>query len=73
MTSTIKIGFWTAATVLVAAFAFAASQDEASKKAEKIVNITCMACHDLRPIQTQALDAENWKKIVNWETEKRSF
>jgi hypothetical protein len=70
MTRTIKIGFWTAATVLVAAFAFAAGQDEASMKAEKIVNTTCLACHDLRPIQTQALDAENWKKMVNSMIEK---
>jgi len=70
MTSTIKPAVWMAATILLSAIAFAEAQDEEPMKAEKIVNTTCTACHDLRPIQTQALDAGNWKKIVTSMIEK---
>jgi cytochrome c5 len=70
MKITATTGVWTAATVLLAAMALAAGQDAGPMKAEKIVNTTCLACHDLRPIQTQALDAESWKKIVNAMIEK---
>ena len=65
MKRTVIAGVWLAATAMLAAIAFAASQDENSAKAaEKIVNTTCISCHDMRPIQTQALDADGWKKIV---------
>ena len=70
MTNSVKISLWTTATVLLAAMAFAAGQDAEALKAEKIVNTTCISCHDLRPIQTQALDADSWKKIVNSMIEK---
>jgi cytochrome c5 len=65
-----KNGLWAATTVILAAVAFAAAQDDSVSKAEKIFNIGCMACHDLRRIQTQALDAEGWTKIVNSMVEK---
>jgi len=70
MIRTVKAGFWASATVVLAAAAFAAGQDEGQLKAEKILNTTCLACHGIRPIQTQALDAEGWKKIVDSMIEK---
>jgi len=70
MISAVKAVFWASVTVVLAAVAFAAGQDEAELKAEKIVNTICLTCHDLRPIQTQALNAENWKKIVDSMIEK---
>src|SRR6266508_3073107 len=70
MIRTIKAIFWASATVVLAVVAFAAGQDESQLKAEKIVNTTCLTCHELRPIQTQALDAANWKKIVDSMIEK---
>ena len=66
----VKACFWASATVVVAAVAFAAGQDQGELKAEKIVNTTCLTCHGIRPIQTQALDADNWKKIVDSMIEK---
>ena len=65
MIRTIKTGLWAVITVILAAAAFAAGQDNSAPKAERIFNISCMACHDLRKIQTQALDAEAWTKVVN--------
>ena len=49
---------------MLAAAAFAAAQDQGSAKGEKIFNTTCMSCHDIRKIQTQALDADGWNAIV---------
>jgi cytochrome c5 len=65
MTRTMKTGLWAVITLMLAAAAFAAGQDIGVPKAEKIFNLSCMACHDLRKIQTQALDAEAWTKVVN--------
>ena len=70
MANFVKIGLCTAALSLVSAIAFGTVQDPGPAKAEKIVNTTCITCHDLRPIQTQALDADNWKKIVSSMIEK---
>ena len=39
-------------------------------KYERILNTACTACHDLRKIQTQALDAEAWTKVVASMVEK---
>ena len=70
MIRTIKAIFWASGTIVLAVVAFAAGQDESQLKAEKIVNTTCLTCHGLRPIQTQALDAANWKKVVDSMIEK---
>ena len=35
------------------------------EKAEKILNSNCGECHDLRTIQTQALDEDGWTNVVN--------
>ena len=31
---------------------------------EKIMNASCQGCHDLRTIQTQAMDADAWTKTI---------
>ena len=38
--------------------------DAQPDKGEQIQNANCISCHDLRPIQTQALDQEGWTKVV---------
>jgi len=56
---------WAAATICTAALAFVWGQNPPdSDKAEKTLNSSCTGCHDLRPIQTQALDVEGWTKVV---------
>jgi len=65
-----KAGLWLGATIALAALTFAGGQDEALSKGEKILNASCITCHDLRKVQTQALDAEGWTKIVNAMVEK---
>lgn len=66
-----KTGLWLGVTIVTAAIAFAAGQDDGQlSKPERILNTSCTTCHDLRKIQTQALDAEGWTKIVNSMIEK---
>ena len=67
-----KTGLWAAATAITAAMAFATGQQSAAdaEKAEKIMNTSCATCHDLRKIQTQALDEATWTKVVNSMIEK---
>src|SRR3954470_13794729 len=36
----------------------------ATDKGEEIQNTSCLGCHDLRPIQTQALDKDGWTKVI---------
>src|SRR5205823_2144350 len=65
-----KTGLWLGATIVLAAVTLAGSQDQEISKAEKILNANCLSCDDLRRVQTQALDAEGWTKIVNSMVEK---
>src|SRR5580693_8878537 len=37
---------------------------------EQIQNLSCATCHDLRPIQTQALDKDGWTRMVASMVEK---
>jgi hypothetical protein len=54
------------AMVSTAAIALAWGQNPPdSDKPERIMNSSCTGCHDLRPIQTQALDEDGWKEVVN--------
>ena len=56
---------WAAFTIFAAAAALAMGQPaQESEKGEKIVNGSCTSCHDIRKIQTQALDQAGWSKIV---------
>jgi len=66
-----KAGLWLWITAATAAIAFAGGQNASlSEKGERILNLGCMSCHDLRPIQTQALDSEGWTKIIDAMMEK---
>ena len=47
---------------LLAAVAVVSGQT--ADKGEQIQNASCLGCHDLRPIQTQALDKDGWTKMV---------
>src|SRR3954453_227643 len=64
-----QTALWLGGTAALAAIAFAGGQEELSK-GEKILNASCITCHDQRKIQTQALDAEGWTKVVNSMIEK---
>src|SRR5215475_7959925 len=66
----VKTGLWMGATLATAAFAFAGGQGPQTEKGEQILNNACLVCHDTRPIDTQALDADGWKKIVDSMIEK---
>ena len=62
-----KTGFiLSAAGAAAALLLFAAGADaQRQDPGEAILQKSCQACHDLRPIQTSALTAEAWTKVVN--------
>jgi len=60
-----KTGLWLGITFAMAAFALAAGQGIETEKGEQILSQACLSCHDPRPIQMEALDADGWTKIVN--------
>ena len=70
MNWTVKTCLWLASTALLAAIAFGRAQDDGLTKAERLMNTSCTSCHELRKIQTQALDAEGWKTVVTSMIEK---
>ena len=47
-----------------------AQRDDPGGRGERLMNATCLACHDVRRIQVQALDAEQWTRTVNTMIEK---
>jgi len=51
-------------------FFVAAQEQPQPEKGEQIMNASCRACHDLRPIETQAMDEEGWTKRVQLDIEK---
>ena len=66
-----RIGLWLSVTAATAAVAAAASQAaQPPEKGEQILNESCVGCHDVRPVQVQALDADGWTKLVNTMIEK---
>jgi mono/diheme cytochrome c family protein len=65
-----KTSLWLAVTLMLAAVAYSAAQEDSGAKAEKVMNTNCLVCHDLRTIQTQAMDAEGWTSVVNSMIEK---
>jgi cytochrome c5 len=54
-----------AATLLAVAAFTASAQDAAPDKGEQLQNAACLSCHDLRPIQTAALDKAGWTMVVD--------
>ena len=65
-TGFIASGLLAAASLLWAATTSA--QDPPA--AERIINVSCVNCHDIRKIQTAAMDAEGWSKTVTTMIEK---
>lgn len=68
-----KPGAWICAGLVVAAVAAAGTRHgsaQTADKGEQLMNLNCVSCHDLRPIQTQALDAEGWNGVVGAMIEK---
>jgi len=61
---------WLVATLCCAAAAFSAAQLPPLDPGEKILNSACTTCHELRPIETTALDKEGWTKVVDAMVEK---
>jgi hypothetical protein len=64
-----KSAMWIAGTLCSAAVAFSAAQQDMSK-GEIVLNKSCVSCHDLRPIQMQAMDMDGWTKLVESMIEK---
>jgi len=59
------IGWLACGAMMTVAAGLGAAQDTSqANKGEQIMNSSCLACHDLRPIQVTALDAEGWKGVV---------
>lgn len=54
---------WSAVTLLSVIVAYSAGQREMSR-GEIVMNSACVTCHDLRPINMQAMDAEGWTSMV---------
>jgi cytochrome c5 len=71
-----KIGLILAASALTVALAHAAGAageprpftpmpaQDASALPEELLQKNCQGCHDLRPIQTSAMNAEGWTKTI---------
>lgn len=43
----------------------AANGAQTPNPGEKIMVASCQGCHDLRPIQTSAMDAAGWTKVID--------
>jgi len=65
---------WLFATACTAVVAFGAGQAAtmSDTRGEQILNQSCSSCHELRNIETQALDKAGWTKEVNAMIEKGS-
>jgi cytochrome c5 len=60
-----KTGSLLCGAMMTVAAAFVAAQGTPqSDKGEQVMNASCLACHDLRPIQVTALNSEGWSGLV---------
>jgi len=59
-------GLWICSAILTMMAAAVTAGQGASQidKGEQVMNVSCASCHDLRPIQTQALDSDGWSGVV---------
>jgi cytochrome c5 len=68
---TMKIFLSALGVVVAVSLGAAAGQDgPRPERGEQIVNAACTKCHDLRPIETQALDEAGWSKVVKAKIEQ---
>src|SRR5262245_26597021 len=68
MTKRLKFAAWLASTLAGTAAAF--SLQLPVPPGERILNTACTSCHELRPVETSALDADGWQKIISAMVEK---
>lgn len=61
---------WVAATLTFVTIAAGAVPAQRDDPGERVMNASCLACHDVRRIQVQAMDAEQWAKTVDTMVEK---
>jgi cytochrome c5 len=61
---------WVAATLIFMAVAAGRLPAQRDDRGERVMNASCLACHDVRRIQVQALDAAQWSKTVATMVEK---
>jgi cytochrome c5 len=54
---------WITVTLCTAVVAFSAGQGQ-PPKGEVVMNNSCVSCHDIRPIQMQAMDKDGWTALV---------
>jgi hypothetical protein len=59
-----KTLLWITITLCSAVVAFSAGQEQQDDKGLIVMNNSCVSCHDIRPIQMQAMDKEGWTKLV---------
>jgi hypothetical protein len=68
----LRLGLCLALILAVCAPAFTQSetargQESRTEAGEQILTTACLACHDHRPVDTQALDEPGWTKVVKAE------
>ena len=61
---------WLVVAFAAVSLSAAAAQDAPAERGEQILNGSCLTCHDLRPIETRALDDIGWSKEVKSMIEK---
>jgi cytochrome c5 len=54
-----------AASIVLAVVATGGAQE--TDPGERLMNASCLGCHDARPIQVQAMDAEGWTRQIETE------
>jgi len=62
----LQAGWCIAAAFAAASASLAAGRSaQEPEKGEQLLNVSCMQCHDLRPIEVQALDKDAWTEVVS--------
>ena len=56
---------WVATTLILVTSAVRPLPAQRDDRGERVMNASCLACHDVRRIQVQAMDAEQWAKTVD--------
>ncbi len=64
-----RSAIWLAGTLFSAMAGYSAAQQNMSP-GEIIMNNACVSCHDMRPIQMQAMDLNGWTTLVEAMIEK---
>src|SRR5687768_18486157 len=59
-----------APVVLGAATVTVSGGAQDADRGERLLNASCLGCHDLRPVQVQALDREGWKTVLDAEIKR---